>query len=390
MVRAVAAEATVPGTSVFQALGGTAGCHRLASTFYGRVKQDPLLRPFFPGKTLKCAIEAFSAFLVQFLGGPGEDAQRRWWLSLNESHLRFTIGPKERNAWLSLMVTALDDVPIAESARGALLGFFERSSAYLVNQGEMPAVAGDGVEPPRDRMQQEIARRWDAQLNLDEVVAAVRRGDADGAIAIAESAALKTRAPAVSAALLGLMLASGHRRLLEYVRARVTREPSVARERYAARTLLHDASAHANLPMVELLLRLGADADTDGGHGPLYAVANECRVSGGGPVVRALVQGGAKVDANDCVKRCTALHMAARRGNVEVADALLDCGADIEARDSLGETPLRRAVNCDKIEVAALLLSKGADRESKGSKGLTPRTAARSAGMKRLLQSGSR
>jgi ankyrin repeat protein len=64
--------------------------------------------------------------------------------------------------------------------------------------------------------------------------------------------------------------------------------------------------------------------------------------------------------------------MAARRGNAEVAEALLDCGADIEARDSLGDTPLRRSVNCNKAEVAALLLSRGADAHSIGSKGLTP------------------
>jgi ankyrin repeat protein len=83
-------------------------------------------------------------------------------------------------------------------------------------------------------------------------------------------------------------------------------------------------------------------------------------------VVRALVRGGAKVDARDGVKRCTALHMAARRDNVEAAEALLDCGADIEARDSLGDTPLRRSVNCGKTAVASLLLSKGAECIQKG------------------------
>ena len=107
-------------------------------------------------------------------------------------------------------------------------------------------------------------------------------------------------------------------------------------------------------------------------------------------MVRALVQKGANLNACDGVKHCTALHMAARRGNVEVAGALLDCGADIEARDSVGETPLRRAVNCNKTEVAALLLSRGAEAHSKGSKGLTPLLAARTAAMKRLLQARSR
>jgi ankyrin repeat protein len=140
--------------------------------------------------------------------------------------------------------------------------------------------------------------------------------------------------------------------------------------------------------MVELLLTLGADpnATDGGGHTPLYSVGNECMIAGAGNVVRVLVQAGAKVDARDGVKHCTALHMSARRGNVEVAEALLDCGADIESRDSLGDTPLRRSVNCGKTEVAALLLSRGADPHSKGSKGLTPLLAARSAAMSRLLR----
>ena len=92
------------------------------------------------------------------------------------------------------------------------------------------------------------------------------------------------------------------------------------------------------------------------------------------------------MDADAGVKHCTPLHMAARRGNVEVAQALLDCGANLEACDSLGETPLRRAVNCDKIGVASLLLLNGADFRCIGSKGKTPLLAARSAGMKQLLQ----
>jgi hypothetical protein len=284
------------------------------------------------------------------------------------------------------MTKALDDVPITEPGRSALLGFFERSSAYVVNQGQVPEPEERG-EPPIDGLRQELGCRWDAQRRLDDIVAAVRTGDADRAKALAETAASQSRGFAVSAGLLGLMLVSGHRSLLEYVREKLISNPALARERYASRTLLHDASAQAHLSLVELLLRLGADPNTQGGHGPLYCLANECSVSGGGRVVRALVQGGANVDADEGVKRCTALHMAARRGNVEVAAALLDCGADIEARDSLGDTPLRRSVNCNKIEVAALLLSRGADRASRGSKGLTPLTAARTSAMQRLLQS---
>jgi truncated hemoglobin YjbI/ankyrin repeat protein len=378
--------AAVHDTNLYQVIGGTATCRSLSSAFYARVQRDPLLRPLFPGKTLKCAIEEFAAFLVQFLGGPREDTQRRWWLSLRESHLRFKIGQKERAAWMNNMARALDDVPIAEPVRNALLGFFERSSAYVVNQGQVPRTGTNRSEPPGDRIGQEIELRWDAQRKLDETVAAVRSGDAERAIMLAESPALRTLGCAVATGLLTLMLKSGHKTMLDYVRAKLTSDPALVRERYAGRTLLHDASGQANLSMVKLLLRLGADPNTSGGHGPLYCLANECRVSGGGGVVRALVQAGAHVDADECVKRCTALHMAARRGNVEVAEALLDCGAAIEARDSLGDTPLRRAVNCNKVEVAALLLSRGADRDSRGSKGLTPLQAARTSEMKRLLR----
>ncbi len=378
------------GFNLYQAMGGTVTCRNLSAAFYARVERDPVLRPLFPGKTLRCAIEAFTAFLAQFLGGPPEDAQRRWWLSLRESHLRFKIGQKERDAWMKNMMQALDDVPIEESARSALRDLFERSSAYVVNVDRAPAMADDGGAPSSDRIHQEISQRWRAQRTLDEAVAAIHSGAADGAIALAEGSTLQTYFKcnrAVFAALLALMIGRGDAAMLGYVREKLLSDPALAQERYSGRTLLHGAAAAGNLAAVGLLLRLGAEpgATDAGGHTPLYCVANECKVRGGANVVRALVQAGASVDACDGVKHCTALHMAARRGNVEVAEALLDCGAGIEARDSLGDTPLRRAVNCDKTDGAPLLLARGSDMHSKGSKGLTPLLAARSSAMRRLF-----
>src|SRR3954463_6746642 len=129
--------------ALYQAIGGTAACRKLAAAFYARVDRDPVLRPLFPGKNLRCAIEAFAAFLVQFLGGPAADSEDRWWLSLRESHQRFKIGAKERAAWMKLMVKALDDAGIEQPAQAALREFFEKSSAYVVNYGKPPAVAED-------------------------------------------------------------------------------------------------------------------------------------------------------------------------------------------------------------------------------------------------------
>jgi ankyrin repeat protein len=66
------------------------------------------------------------------------------------------------------------------------------------------------------------------------------------------------------------------------------------------------------------------------------------------------------VNAAGGVTRATALHMAARRGYVGIAQALLDCGAAIDTRDSKGDTPLQRAIKCRRSAVAQLLVERGA------------------------------
>src|SRR2546430_9826519 len=77
-------------------------------------------------------------------------------------------------------------------------------------------------------------------------------------------------------------------------------------------------------------------------------------------VVRVLARAGADVNACGGVTRATALHMAARRGHVEIARALLDSGAAVNVRDRKGDTPLQRAINCRKNCVSQLLLERGA------------------------------
>jgi truncated hemoglobin YjbI len=41
----------------------------MSAAFYARVGKDPVLRPLFPGKSLKCATKEFAAFLIQLLAG---------------------------------------------------------------------------------------------------------------------------------------------------------------------------------------------------------------------------------------------------------------------------------------------------------------------------------
>ncbi len=327
---------------VLDALGGEAGCKRLSAAFYARVNADPILRPLFPGKTLKCAIEEFGAFLIQFLGGDEKQTQRRWWLSLRESHGRFRIGDAERRAWLKHMAAALDAAPVDETTRQALMQFFECSSVY---------VTGREAGCPEHN---ELAQRWSEQRMVDEAIAAISAGRDDEAVALAPR--LMSR-PAVFTGMLARMMRSGRADLISYVLLALERDPSLATGRYGGRALLHYASGAGCLAVVERLLRLGTDPDIrdDGGRTPLYCAANECASEQGPPIARALVGAGADVNARCGVTRATALHMAARRGHVEIARVLLERGAEIDARDYKGCTPLQRAVNCRRHAVAQLL-----------------------------------
>jgi truncated hemoglobin YjbI len=372
--------------NLFDLLGGINGCQKLSTAFYANVEHDTVLRPLYP-RHLKCAMDALALFFAQLLGGPSEYARPTWSLSLREAHARFSIGERERGAWLQNMKKALEEMHLEESTRSALYQFFQHASTYLINHPD----AQKEPEPTGRPLHQELAQRWEAHLILEEAVDAVRKDNAGRALELVENSPLQPhlqRDRTAYLSLLAVMARSSSPAILDYVRRKLTEEPCLAKERYTfGHTLLHDAAAGGNVGIVELLLQFGADTNAADrfGHTPLYSVSNECAAVSGGEVVRLLAQAGANVDIQDKVKRCAALHMAARRGNVGVAAALLDCGANIEVRDSLGETPLRRAVNCSKVEVAALLLSRGANAHSVGSKGLTSVQAARGAAMKQLF-----
>jgi len=390
-----------PEIDLYQMLGGAETCQKLVVAFYAHVEHDPVLRPLYPPTLDGCPIKALTAYLVQFLGGPPDYAQRRWSLSLREAHFRFKIGQKEREAWLKAMFQAVDDLNIREPARSALRWWFESASAYFINQphakaSEPPPFPDSSIDDENSsataRVHGDIVQRWQAQWTLEEMVAAVRRQNAAAVLTGLASPGIQAcfmRDHAAFLSFLAIVSSSTQPALLDYLRQVLASDPGLVHERYTyGRTLLHGVAGQGNLSFVELLLRLGADPNaSDGfGHTPLYVVANSSDSARGANVVRVLAEAGADVNAQDKLKHCTALHMAARRGTVPVAEALLDCGADLEARDKLGDTPLRRAVNCGKAEMVAFLLSRGADVHSRGKNGLTPRQVARSAVMKKLLE----
>jgi ankyrin repeat protein len=89
------------------------------------------------------------------------------------------------------------------------------------------------------------------------------------------------------------------------------------------------------------------------------------------PEVSRLLSVGADVNAKDYIGH-TPLHWACRWGHVQVFQALLDHGADIEAMTNSGKTPLHWACINGHVAVVIELLSRGANMEAKDHDGYTP------------------
>jgi len=104
-------------------------------------------------------------------------------------------------------------------------------------------------------------------------------------------------------------------------------------------------------------------------------------------MVRVLVANGANPNAADAGQKWTALHFAARDQKLPVVQALLDGGAVVDAEDSFGNTPLWRCVMAanPNLELVRLLIGKGADPRKKNRHGASPRDIAERTGKQELL-----
>jgi cytohesin len=90
----------------------------------------------------------------------------------------------------------------------------------------------------------------------------------------------------------------------------------------------------------------------------------------GMPIVGSPSGQGAEVIPAD--KDVTPLHVAAANPNLELAQFLLEHGADVNARDAESRAPLHFAVKRRDLEMIRLLLDAGADPNAKDSTGWTP------------------
>ncbi|CAN0334585.1 unnamed protein product, partial [Scytosiphon promiscuus] len=142
---------------------------------------------------------------------------------------------------------------------------------------------------------------------------------------------------------------------------------------------LHLAVDRRNITIVEKLLKAGADPNVRYGRSKEYS---PLRLGIRNAVAtRMLVKHGADVKSVDDLGY-TPLHWAAYGGKPAVIDALLEAGADVEARSSavtlnkihsfMALAPLHVAAFWNNLEAMALLLQNGASIHSADYDGLTP------------------
>jgi len=123
---------------------------------------------------------------------------------------------------------------------------------------------------------------------------------------------------------------------------------------------------------VSLLLARGATVDMKTRTGSQPAVRPPG--AGGGSHGVGIVRGGVPPQGEQppAPGGMTALSFAAREGRLEAARLLIDAGADVNAREANGISPLVMAITNRHTPVAALLLARGADPNAADWWGRTP------------------
>lgn len=153
---------------------------------------------------------------------------------------------------------------------------------------------------------------------------------------------------------------------------------------------LLEAIDQNSVPRVRALLQQGANPNAQGEHSKaLHSAA----YLGYTPIVEALLRYGADANQPDQTGLYP-LHLAASEGRTAVCNRLLQAGADKEQRNESGGTALHLAAAGNYAATCNQLLQAGSNLEARSSDGSTPLLTASALGnklaVKALLQAGAR
>ena len=139
-----------------------------------------------------------------------------------------------------------------------------------------------------------------------------------------------------------------------YIKAHVTKPELEARDRRGSTPLMH-AAAFGNLNTLKLLLDAGADVRARNNMGAtalLWAAADPERA-------RLLIEHGADVTAVSKQGRTPLMAAAARKGGSAIVGLLLSKGADVHAKDVIGNTALTLAARAGDLTPSNFCWPKG-------------------------------
>ncbi|XP_014278502.1 putative ankyrin repeat protein RF_0381 [Halyomorpha halys] len=109
-----------------------------------------------------------------------------------------------------------------------------------------------------------------------------------------------------------------------------------------------------SIKAVNVLLDNGADVEAKGSYGVTSLIA--AVFTGNEDKVEALLNRGASVDATDDARGNTALHLAAKKGYLKIAEILLKHGHKIDIKNNDGKTPLDEAIEGRHSSIINLLI----------------------------------
>ncbi|OPZ83205.1 MAG: Phosphocholine transferase AnkX [bacterium ADurb.Bin429] len=150
-------------------------------------------------------------------------------------------------------------------------------------------------------------------------------------------------------------------------------------------TLLHAAVHGAHYDLAALLLAHGADANACSDEFPYHTYpAQTAAYNGNVAILDLLVQYGADLTV-ETENGCTLIHLAVFNNEVTVMQYLLDHEADIEIPAEDDVTPLTSATMHDFVEATELLLRTGANPNAEDSFGMTPLSRVSNPAIVRML-----
>lgn len=135
-------ETSQPDSSLYERAGGMPFFEALVGAFYDRVADDQVLLAIYPdADDFTGPRRRLTLFLAQYWGGPATYSAERGHPKLRMRHLRFPVGPEQRDHWLGHMRVAvgeatagLDDPSIADE----LMAYFVQTAEHLRNDTGLP------------------------------------------------------------------------------------------------------------------------------------------------------------------------------------------------------------------------------------------------------------